>query len=59
MNSRYRWRVILTHIRILKRVNKIGQYSEVHTFACVYLKVKHKQLSKGALYSKMMRYGIS
>ena len=38
MNSRYRWRVILTHIRISKRVNKIGQYSEVHKFAYVYLK---------------------
>ena len=58
MNSRYRRRVILTHIRISKRVHKIGQYSEVHEFACVYLKIKHNQLSKGALYRKMMQYGI-
>ena len=59
MNSRYRWRVIiLTHIRISKQVHKIGQYSEVHTFACVYLKMKPNQLSKGALYRKMMQYGI-
>ena len=58
MNSRYRQRVILTHIRISKRVHKIGQYSEAHKFACVYLKIKHNQLSKGALYRKMMQYGI-
>ena len=37
---------MVTHIRTLKRVHKLGQYSEVH-FACVYL-----ELSKGALYRK-------
>ena len=57
MNSRYCRRVILTHIRISKRVHKIGQYSKVRKFACVYLKIKHNQLSKGALYRKMMQYG--
>ena len=30
----------------------------VHKFACVYLKLKHLQLSKGALYRKMMQYGF-
>ena len=60
MNSRYRRRVISisTHIRISKRVHRIGQCSEVHKFACVYLKIKHNQLSKGALYRKMMQHGI-
>ena len=58
MNSRYRRRVIFTLIRVSKRVHKIGQYSEVHKFACVYLKIKRNQLSKGALYRKMMQYGI-
>ena len=30
----------------------------VHKFACVYLKTKLNQLSKCALYRKMMLYGI-
>ena len=30
----------------------------VHKFACVYLKIKPNQLSKGALYHKMMQYGF-
>ena len=50
--------MILTHIRISKPVHKIGQYSDVHKFACAYLKIKHNQLSNGALYRKMMQYGI-
>ena len=58
MNSRYRRRLIVTHIRSLKRVHKLGQYSVVHEFACVYLKIKPYQLSKGELYRKMMQYGI-
>ena len=59
MNIQYRRRLILTHIRMLKRVHKLGQFSEVHTFAWVYLKLKHNQLSKGALYHKMMQYGVN
>ena len=58
MNSLYRRRLKVAHIRKLKRVHKLGQYSEVHTFACVYLKPKPNQLSKYALYRKMMQYGI-
>ena len=57
LNSRYRRRLIVAHIRKLKRVLKSGQYSEVHKFACVYLKQKPNQLSKGTLYRKMMQYG--
>ena len=53
-----RYRLIVTHIRQLKRVHKLGQYSEVHKFVCVYLKIKPNQLSKGALYRTMMQYGI-
>ena len=34
------------------------QYSEVHKSACVFLKPKPNQLSKCALYRKMMQYGI-
>ena len=30
----------------------------VHDFACVYLKIKPNQLSKGALYRKKMQYGF-
>ena len=30
----------------------------VHTFACVYLKIIPNQLSKGALYRKMVQYGF-
>ena len=30
----------------------------VHKFACVYLKINPNQLSKGALYRKMMQYGF-
>ena len=58
MNSPYRRRLIVAHIRKLKRVHKLGQYSEVHKFACVYLKQKPNQLSKCALCRKMMQYGI-
>ena len=58
MNSQYCRRLIVTHIRKLKVDHKIGQYSEVQKFACVYLKIKPNQLSKGALYRKMMQYGI-
>ena len=57
MNSPYRRRLIVAYIRKLKRVKK-GQYFEVHKFACVYLKTKPNQLSKCALYRKMMQYGI-
>ena len=58
MISPYRRRLIVAHIRKLKRVNKSGQYFEVHKLACVYLKTKPNQLSKCALYRKMMQYGI-
>ena len=58
INILYHWRLIVTQIRKLKRVHKLGQYSVVHKFACVYLKIKPNQLSKGALYRKMMQYGI-
>ena len=58
IDSRYRRRLIVTHLRKLKRVNKLGQYSVVHKFACVYLKINPNQLSKGALYRKMMQYGF-
>ena len=30
----------------------------VHKFACVYLNIISNQLSKGALYRKMMQYGF-
>ena len=52
MNSRYCRRLIVTHIRQYKRVHKLGQYLEVHKFACVYLKTKPNQ------FRKMMQYGI-
>ena len=55
MNNPYCRRLIVAHIRKLKRVHK---YFEVHRFACVYLKTKPNQLSKCALYRKMMQYGI-
>ena len=58
MNSRYRGRLIESHIRKLKRVHNLGQYLEVRKFACVYLKIKPNQLSKSELYRKMMQYGI-
>ena len=58
MNSPYRRRLIVAHIRKLKRVLKLGQHSEVHTFSLVYLKQKANKLSKCALYRKMMQYGI-
>ena len=57
-NSPYRRRLIVAHIRKFKRVHKLGQYYEVHKFACVHLKQKPNQLSKCALYCKMMQYGI-
>ena len=40
MNSQYCRRLIVTHIRKFKRDHKLGQYSEVQQFACVYLKKK-------------------
>ena len=46
MNSIYRRRLIEAHTRKLKRVHKLGQYSEVHKFLCVYLKLKPNQLPK-------------
>ena len=58
MNSWYHQRVISAHIRISKWVHKIGKYSKEHNFAWVYLKIKRIQLSKGALYRKMVQYGI-
>ena len=58
MNNPNRRRLIVAHIRKLKRDNKFGQYFEVHRFECVYLKTKPNQLSKCALYRKMMQYGI-
>ena len=36
MNGPYHRRLIVAHIKKLKRVHKLGQYSEVHKFACVY-----------------------
>ena len=50
MNSQYCWRLIVTHIRKFKRDHKLGKYSEVQKIACVYLKIKPNQLSKGALH---------
>ena len=58
MNSPYRRKLIVAHIRKLKRVLKLDQHSEVHKFAGVYLKQKANKLSKNALYRKMMQYGI-
>ena len=58
MNSQYCRRLIVNHIRKFIRDNKLGQYSEVQTFACVYLKIKPNQLSKCALHRKVMQYGI-
>ena len=58
MNGQYCRSLIVTHIRKFKRDNKWGQYSEVQKFACVYLKIKPNQFSKGALHRKMMHYGI-
>ena len=40
MNYRYRQRLIVTHIRKLIRIHKLGQYSDVHEFVCVYLNIK-------------------
>ena len=39
-------------------MRKIGRYSEVQIFARVYLKLKYNQLSKGALYRKLVQYRI-
>ena len=58
VNSPYLRRLIVALIRKLKRVNKLGQYSEVHKSACAYLKPKPNQLLKCALYRKMMQNGI-
>ena len=52
MNSPYRRKLIVTHIRKLKPVHKLGQYMGVHKFTCVY------QLPKGSLYRIMMQVGI-
>ena len=49
MNYRYRGRLIETHIRKLKRIHKLGHYSGVHEFVCVYLNIKPNKLSKGVL----------
>ena len=57
INSRYRRRLIVTHIKPLERVHKLGHNSVVHTFECVYLKIQPYQLSKCALYHKMIEYG--
>ena len=59
MNSPYRRRLIAAQARKLKRVHKLGQYSELHKFACVYLKPKSNLLPKCVLYRKMMQYGIT
>ena len=58
MNSQYCRRLIVSHIRKFKRDHILGQYLDVQKFACVYLKLKPNQLSKGALHRKMMQYGI-
>ena len=58
MNHRYRRRLIVTYMRTLKRLHKLGRYSEVHKLVCVYLKIKPNLLSKGALYRKMVHYEI-
>ena len=58
MNGPYRRRLMIAHIRKLKRVRNLGQHSEVYKFACVYLKQKANKLSKCALYRKMLQYGI-
>ena len=58
MNYRYHRRLIVTHIIKLKRIYKLGQYSEVHEFVCVYLNIKPNLLSKGTLYRKVMQYWI-
>ena len=58
MNYQYRRRLIVTKIRKLKRIHKLGQYSEVHELVSVYLNIKPNLLSKGALYRKMVQYGI-
>ena len=58
MNYRYRRRLIVTYIRKLKRIHKLGQYSEVREFVCVYLNIKPNQLSKGALCRTMVQYWI-
>ena len=49
---------IVGPLKKLKRVHKLCQYSEVHEFACGYLKIKPNQLSKCALFRKMMQYWI-
>ena len=59
MNDPYLRRLIVAHIRKFKRVLILGQHSEVHKFACVYLKQKANKLSKCALYRKMIQYGIN
>ena len=50
MNSQYCQRLIVTHIKKFKQDHKLDQYSEAQKFACVYLKLKPNQLSKGALH---------
>ena len=58
MNSLYCGRLRAAYTRKLKRVHKLGRCSEVHKFACVYLKPKPNQLPKCAPYRKTMQYGI-
>ena len=58
MKSQCCQRLTVTHIRKFKRDHKLGQYSDVQKFACVYLKIKPNLLSKGALHRKMMQYVI-
>ena len=40
MNRPYRRRLIVAHIRKLKRVHKLGQYSDVHKFCMCISKTK-------------------
>ena len=54
MKSQFCRRLIVTHIRKFKQDHKLGQYSDVQKFACVYLKIKPNQLSKDALHRNMM-----
>ena len=53
------WETDCNSLGKLKRVQKLGQYSVVHKFACIFLKIQPNQLPKGALYRKLMQYGIN
>ena len=50
MISSYCQRLVVNHIRKLKRVHKC---------AGVYLNIKPNRLSKGGLYCKFMQYGFN